>query len=254
MAAKKNDGDSFVFYKSFFDMVSYIPDAKVREEAYAAICEYAFNENEIETDNTMVNMVIAAIKPQIDANRKRRENGNQGGREPDKEKATGSKTKEPMVIDSETDGCVNKEPNVNVNVNVNANVNDNENNIVDSPIDDSVSAEPEKTEVEQEFEELWQLYPNKQGKQNALKAYRKARKGHPEIYAAVLGGIRAYLDFIRKKNLEQQYIKHGSTWFTQQCWNDDYTIENTAKPKEEKTHDEIIRDAQGKWGAIGDWY
>lgn len=27
-----------------------------------------------------------------------------------------------------------------------------------------------------------------------------------------------------------------------------------AKPKEEKTHEEIIRDAQGKWGAIGDWY
>lgn len=254
MAAKKNDGDSFVFYKSFFDMVNYIPEAEVRAEAYAAICEYAFNNNEVETDNNLINMVIAAIKPQIDANRKRRNVGNTGGRKPKNTETDGCEDKEPMVTENETDGYDNEEPNVNVNVNVNENENDNKNNIVDSPIDDSVSDVPEKTEIEQEFEELWQLYPNKQGKQNALKAYRKARKGHPEIYAAVLGGIRAYLDFIRKKNLEQQYIKHGSTWFTQQCWNDDYTIENTAKPKEEKTHEEIIRDAQGKWGAIGDWY
>lgn len=142
MAAKKNDGESFVFYKSFFDMVNYIPDAEVRAEAYAAICEYAFNNTEIETENPMVNMVLASIKPLIDANRKRRENGNQGGRESNKKKTTGSKNKEPMVIDKKTNGfenLENEEPNVDVNVNEDVDVNADVNVHVDDDDEEDVT-------------------------------------------------------------------------------------------------------------------
>ena len=75
---------------------------------------------------------------------------------------------------------------------------------------------------EQEFENLWKLYPNKKGKTNALKSYIKARKkgiNYEDIYK----GIINYLDYIKIHNTKEQYIKHGSTWFNQECWNDTYS-------------------------------
>ena len=79
-------------------------------------------------------------------------------------------------------------------------------------------------DIEKEFELLWSLYPRKQGKSNALKAYEKARKNHPEIYKQVEDGIKAYIAYLKAKKTEPQYIKQGSTWFNQKCWEDDYTL------------------------------
>lgn len=78
-------------------------------------------------------------------------------------------------------------------------------------------------DIETEFKHLWELYPRKQGKANALKAYTKARKGHPDVYKAVESGIRAYAEWIAANKVGAQYIKQGSTWFNQHCWEDDYT-------------------------------
>ena len=78
-----------------------------------------------------------------------------------------------------------------------------------------------RKEHEQEFEELWKLYPRKRGKDRALKAYiaaRKAGTSEEEVEA----GIRAYKAEIARKHTDPQYIMHGSTWFTQHRWEDDY--------------------------------
>lgn len=107
----------------------------------------------------------------------------------------------------------------------------------------------QSNDIEREFENLWSLYPRKQGKSSALKAYAKARKGNPDVVDAVTTGIQAYVAYIDAKKIEPRYIKQGSTWFNQHCWEDDYTIGDGkhghgqyAKPFEDSTE---------KWGVFG---
>lgn len=72
-----------------------------------------------------------------------------------------------------------------------------------------------------EFEELWKLYPRKIGKPKALKAYKKARKAGTS-YETIEAGIKAYNKQIERLKTENKFIKHGSTWFMNECWNDEY--------------------------------
>lgn len=101
------------------------------------------------------------------------------------------------------------------------------NNTRDNTRDNNIKSDAtarQSDDIEKEFENLWSLYPRKQGKANALKAYAKARKKHPEIYEIVEKGIRDYVAYIKANKTEPQYIKHGSTWFNQRAWEDDYTL------------------------------
>jgi len=75
----------------------------------------------------------------------------------------------------------------------------------------------------QEFEEIWSEYPKKQGKQNALKGYLKARTDGVDK-DTILDGIKAYKRYIETQKIESRYIKQGSTWFNQRCWEDDYSV------------------------------
>ena len=87
-----------------------------------------------------------------------------------------------------------------------------------------------KTAYEAEFDEVWKYYPRKQGKSNALKAYLKARK-KGITKETILEGIFAYIDYLRAEKTAEKYVKQGSTWFNQECWNDDYTIKQQATTK-----------------------
>ena len=79
----------------------------------------------------------------------------------------------------------------------------------------------ENTKISAEFETLWKLYPRKIGKPKALKAYQKARK-NGTTFEEVEAGIKAYCRQIEALKTEAEYIKHGSTWFNGECWNDEY--------------------------------
>lgn len=86
-----------------------------------------------------------------------------------------------------------------------------------------------KKDLEKEFEELWYLYPKKQGKKKALDTYIKCRKrkGSNVTYEIVKEGIINYTKHIEKNKVPNQYIKQGSTWFNNECWNDVYDTEKT---------------------------
>lgn len=72
-----------------------------------------------------------------------------------------------------------------------------------------------------EFEILWKMYPRKIGKPKALKAYQKARNNGTTL-EEVKQGIENYCKHIKAKQTETEYIKHGSTWFNNECWADEY--------------------------------
>jgi hypothetical protein len=77
--------------------------------------------------------------------------------------------------------------------------------------------------ISTEFETLWDLYPRKIGKPKAFKAYEKARK-HGATFDEVKQGIEAYRRQIEALKTDTEYIKHGSTWFNNECWKDDYKL------------------------------
>lgn len=100
--------DSFVFYKSFYESIKEL-DPDDQAALFQAICKYALYGEEPKTKGP-VRAVFVVIKPQIDKNNQRYENGKLGGR-----------PKKPNNNQTET------KPQPNVNVNVNDNVNDNVN-------------------------------------------------------------------------------------------------------------------------------
>ena len=71
--------NSFVFYDSFYKAISKL---KPEEQSLClkALCDYCFKGESPKEDNPIVNMFFELIKPQIDTNNKRYENGCKGGR------------------------------------------------------------------------------------------------------------------------------------------------------------------------------
>jgi hypothetical protein len=78
-----------------------------------------------------------------------------------------------------------------------------------------------------EFEEIWKAYPNKKGKENAMKDYIKARKDGV-TYETIVNGLKKYLMYCKKEK-KWYKPKNGSTWFHQRSWNDEYEIEVTTE-------------------------
>ena len=70
--------DSCVFYASWLDAIEAMPD-NVRGEALMAILVYALRGETTEKQGAMTKVIMAMVKPQIEANNKRYENGCKGG-------------------------------------------------------------------------------------------------------------------------------------------------------------------------------
>ena len=69
---------SFVFYDSFYKAMSYLND-KEKIQYIDAICNYSLYGITIDME-IKIEAMFSLIKPQIDANIKKRENGKKGGR------------------------------------------------------------------------------------------------------------------------------------------------------------------------------
>ena len=109
-------------------------------------------------------------------------------------------------------------------------------------VESSVSTEPtlfsptvkdthnfDKPNLEADFEKLWQMYPCKQGKTKAYEKFVKAVKSGVEV-SKIEDGLKRYNQYIKVHNVEREFIKHGSTWFNQRCWEDEYDL-TPPKPK-----------------------
>ena len=100
---------------------------------------------------------------------------------------------------------------------------------------DSASKVKEKQDdlesLENEFNQIWELYPKKQDKQSALNSYIKARKGSkialnsrgntklaPQSFETISRGVRNYLR--ANRGVEIKFIKHLSTFLNQATYLD----------------------------------
>ncbi|MGX7375253.1 helix-turn-helix domain-containing protein [Enterococcus asini] len=95
--------------------------------------------------------------------------------------------------------------------------------------------------LESDFEKLWKLYPNKKGKQVALKAYKRAIKDGVSN-KQIQTGIVAYKKYLTANGTEQQFMMHGGTFFNQRSWDDDWSISQSQPTKHEKVPENLIDD------------
>ena len=85
------------------------------------------------------------------------------------------------------------------------------------------SDKPNESVLSDRFDNLWKQYPNKKGKPTAFTAYKKAIKDGTTD-DEILKGIENYKKEIDLKRTDKQYIAHGSTWFNQKRWLDEYDL------------------------------
>ena len=109
--------DSFVFYRSFAESVKNLPPEEYKK-VMQSILDYALDGKEPEQSGIEYT-VFCLVKPQIDANNKRYENGKKGGRPKPSDNQELTK-----VEPNNNQTVTTTEPNVYVNDNVNVNVND----------------------------------------------------------------------------------------------------------------------------------
>ena len=70
---------------------------------------------------------------------------------------------------------------------------------------------------DQFFEKFWSHYPRKLGK---AVAKRKLKRRKEEDWQKIIDGVQAYAKHVKKTEIE--FIKHASTWVSQECWEDEY--------------------------------
>lgn len=84
--------------------------------------------------------------------------------------------------------------------------------------------------IEDQFEEFWNLYNYKKGKPKALAAYKICIK--KTTHQQILEGVKKYNE---TKGTESKYWKHPTTWLNAESWNDEYSTESkTPEVKSQK--------------------
>lgn len=79
----------------------------------------------------------------------------------------------------------------------------------------SQSQSHNKKEYKAEFEEWYSLYPKKEAREAAWKAFPQARQ--LASFDDIMGGTRRYI----AKNIERQFIKQPASWLRSGCWSDE---------------------------------
>lgn len=82
--------------------------------------------------------------------------------------------------------------------------------------------------LKKEFEEVWKYYPRKHGKEKALEYYIRDRKAGA-TYEEIGKGVFDYREYVEAENVELQYMKMGSTFFSQKAWQDDWSVRSNRK-------------------------
>lgn len=94
--------------------------------------------------------------------------------------------------------------------------------------DERTQKNDKEKELKQRFETIWKIYPNKKGKRKAFISYKAAiREGTTDD--EIKEGIKAYIEECKKKRTTREFMQHGSTFFNQRRWEDDFISVQTTE-------------------------
>lgn len=197
---------SFTIYEEYVDLISLLSDEE-QATLLKKIIDYVFYNIEPFDLTEKQNKIWKNLKRPIDKSITQSMNGSKGGAPKGNTNAKKQPKNNPKTTQiSSQKQTQSKMSMFNVNVNVEK--------------DNRGMGKKEKT-IEDEFEELWSIYPNKRGKTIAIRKYSLARK-QGVTYEDVRQGLEHYIEYCNNKKVPKEYIKHGSTWFNQRSWEDDY--------------------------------
>ena len=143
----------FTFYGSFWETAKRIKSKAARADLYDTICRYALEGQEPDLDKLPESVAVAFInaKPNLDASRKKAENGKHGG---SKTKANGKQTaSKPKQPGSEKENEKEKENEIER----------------EEEIEKKQPSPPEGSP----FTRFWEAFPNKLGREKAWEAWKK---------------------------------------------------------------------------------
>lgn len=237
--------DSFVFYTSFSDAISELEPMQ-QLAVYNAIVQYASTGVMPELSG-VPKAIMTLIKPQIDANTRRYENGSLGGRPAKEGKENRRKTEsKPNKNQNETE----LKPNVNDNVNdLEKEKIQKEKDGIDEPSDqpanpvnnppthaahevEGSAAAPRPKEAaktpDPDFEAFWEAYGKKRGRRD-VEAYWARLPARDK--AAALSGVPGYV----AANPDPAYRKDPIRYLRHRCWEDENY--STTDKKSNEIHD-----------------
>lgn len=236
--------DSFVFYTSFSDAISELKPMQ-QLAVYNAIVQYASTGDMPELSG-VPKAIMTLIKPQIDANTRRYENGSLGGRPAKEEKENQRKTEsKPNKNQTET----KRKPNDNVNDNVNDLEKEKiqkEKDWIDEPSDQpanplnnspthaahevagSAAAAKETKTPDPDFEAFWEAYGKKRGRGEVEKYWARLP---PKDRQSALSGVAGYV----AANPDPVYRKDPIRYLRHRCWEDENY--STTDKKTNEPHD-----------------
>lgn len=204
--------ETIVFYKSYYDAVSDLPE-KMQLSLYKSIFSYTFEGLEPELSG-MTNTIWKLIKPTIDASVLNYKNGKKGGRPktgvPETEKGGFPEIENRPFEKPETNKDYNKNKDKDLNK--------------DYPAD---------------FEKFWNVYPKKVGKADAAKKFQKALKIVP---ADII--IEAVGRYCKSKTVTDGFVCNPATWLHQERWND---LEAVALPDDPNRPPGAVRKTASGW-------
>lgn len=232
--------DSFVFYTSFSDAISELEPMQ-QLAVYQAIVQYASTGVMPELSG-VPKAIMTLIKPQIDANTRRYENGSLGGRPAKEGKENRRKTEskpnknqseiklKPNVNDNDNDNDLEKEKIQKEKDGIDKPSDQPANPVNDHPTNDAHevagSAEAKEAKVpDPNFEAFWEAYGKKRGRRD-VEAYWARLP--PKDRAAALSGVAAYV----AANPEPVYRKDPIRYLRHRCWEDENYTKTDEKPKE----------------------
>ena len=178
-------------FRSYRDAARRLEKAISEAAAYQylmAILDYGLDGIEPSPD-TIAGAMFANVKPTMDVSIKKAENGAKGGSKP---KANVSKCEA-------EEGRRKKE--------------------VGSRIQE-VEDTPQKTPMVERFDRFWASYPNKTGKQAALKTWSKL-KPSAELTESILAAVEYQKTWDRWTKDGGRYIPNPATWLNQGRWEDE---------------------------------
>ena len=98
----------FVFYRSFYEAISKVSSKEIKADIFEAICELGLNDNVVVLDDSIGQIIMDLIKPQLQANNQKYEDGKKGGRP---KKTTGYEEEKTIGFENKkTTGYENKKP------------------------------------------------------------------------------------------------------------------------------------------------
>jgi hypothetical protein len=192
--------ESFVFYRSFYESLTKIPDKEQKLLLFEAITEYALNQKLIDLHGYS-EVMFPLIKPQLDATSKRYqkcvENGKKGGAPKGNQNARKQSKNNP------------KQPKNNLNDNYNYN--------------DNVNVVVKEATANNLFMDFWNNYGRKGFIEDTYK-YWLSLDVDKELNNAIVKGAKKYSEIT-----ETVRMKYPRTFLENQMWKD-YQDKSETKP------------------------